>query len=110
MHSPYDRMYEHAMVQAEEIASRGGEAQPAAVDVIKDEAVASALQQHIDKYQSLDIVCLNAGVMEPGRPSVYLDLSLLAAFLQLKACPAWLHNLQHNNVWKVLKAGRGFAD
>ena len=63
------------VLQAEEIASRGGKAQPAAVDVADDKAVADALERHLDEYQSLDIVCLNAGIMEPGMPAVNILLN-----------------------------------
>lgn len=44
----------------------GKEAQAASVNVADDQALGRAFQQHLDKFQSLDIVCLNAGVLEKG--------------------------------------------
>ena len=62
-----------ALIQREEIASRGGQAQSAVVDVTCDEDMATALQVHLRKFKSLEIVCLNAGIMELGMfPMLYL--------------------------------------
>lgn len=63
-------------LQAKEINGRGGEARPAVVDVTVDEAVAEAFQQHLDAYGKLQIVCLNAGVLERGTAlEIYQNMS-----------------------------------
>lgn len=49
-----------------EITAKGGRAQCFPCDVGSDAELASAFNEHIRAFQSLDLVCLNAGIMEYG--------------------------------------------
>ncbi len=52
--------------QAREIASNGGDAQAIQVDVTDNAAQQRAFDQHLKRFSTLDIVCLNAGILEKG--------------------------------------------
>jgi len=57
---------ESARAVAEELVSRGGEAQAVQVDVTDNAAQQRAFDQHLELFSSLDVVCLNAGILENG--------------------------------------------
>ena len=57
-------------VQAIEISKAGGCAQGIACDVLNESQQASALEQHLQAYGTLEAVCLNAGIAETGKHTI----------------------------------------
>ncbi|KAK9864706.1 hypothetical protein WJX84_011382 [Apatococcus fuscideae] len=55
-----------------EISKAGGCAQGIACDVLNESQQASALEQHLQAYGTLEAVCLNAGIAETGD---FLDMN-----------------------------------
>lgn len=58
------------MSQASEIERAGGESLAIKCDVLDFGAQASLFDAHIQRHRGLHIVCLNAGVLERGRPPI----------------------------------------
>ena len=65
LHAP--QCLEVWFVQADEVVACGGKAQAVQGDVTDNAAQERAFERHLERFQSMDIVCLNAGILEKGR-------------------------------------------
>lgn len=59
---------EGAEETAERISDDGGEAVPVEVDITDRESIATGVEQAIDEYGTIDVLCNNAGVLDDHKP------------------------------------------